>query len=176
MRTISWLLFVVFSGNACGVSARDALRVNVEVDAAHPVGTLSRPWRYFGADEPNYATSPSGEKLLEEMGALAPGEMYFRTHNLLTSGDGKPALKWGSTNAYTEPNGVPTYDFELVDAIFEAGLRHGVKPLVEIGFMPEALSSRPEPYRHAWPSSLFTGWTHPPTDYRKWEELVYQWA
>ena len=43
-----------------------------------------------------------GKKLLAELGALAPGKVYFRTHNLLTSGDGTPALKWGSTNAYTE--------------------------------------------------------------------------
>jgi xylan 1,4-beta-xylosidase len=64
----------------------------------------------------------------------------------------------------------------LVDGILEAGLKHGVKPLVEIGFMPEALSRNPANYRHAWPDSLFTGWTYPPTDYGKWEELVYQWA
>jgi xylan 1,4-beta-xylosidase len=150
--------------------------VDVEVDAARPQGPLTRPWRYFGADEPNYATSEAGQKLLAEIGALAPGEMYFRAHNLLTSGDGKAALKWGSTNAYSEPQGTPRYDWSLVDGIFDAGLRHGVKPLVEIGFMPEALSSRPSPYRHQWPKSLFTGWTYPPKDYAKWEELVYRWA
>lgn len=42
--------------------------------------------------------------------------------------------------------------------------------------MPQALSSRPEPYRHAWPRELFTGWTYPPRDYRRWGELVYRWA
>jgi len=152
------------------------LPVEIRVDAASALGPLSRPWRYFGADEPNYATTASGEQLLAAMGALAPGEVYFRAHNLLTSGDGLPALKWGSTNAYTEPDGVPRFDFTLVDAILEAGLRHGVRPLVEIGFMPEALSRSPAPYRHDWPRSLFTGWTQPPTDYAKWEELVYRWA
>jgi xylan 1,4-beta-xylosidase len=157
-------------------TASGAFRVNIQVDAAHPSGTLPRPWRYFGADEPNYATTPVGEKLLAEMGALAPGEMYFRAHNLLTSGDGKPALKWGSTNAYTEPGGTPTYDWTLVDGILDAGLRHGVKPLVEIGFMPEALSANPADYHHRWPANLFTGWTYPPKDYGKWEELVYRWA
>ena len=45
-------------------------------------------WRFFGADEPNYATMKNGRKLLSELGALRPKEVYFRAHNLLTSGDG----------------------------------------------------------------------------------------
>jgi len=43
-------------------------------------------------------------------------------HNLLTSGDGSPALKWGSTNAYTEVLGRPHYDWSIVDGILGAGL------------------------------------------------------
>ena len=66
------------------------------------LGPLRPIWRFFGADEPNYATMPNGKKLLGELGELAPESVYFRTHNLLTSGDGTPALKWGSTNAYRE--------------------------------------------------------------------------
>jgi xylan 1,4-beta-xylosidase len=56
-----------------------------------------------------------------------------------------------------------------------------MKPLVEIGFMPEALSTRPSPYRHAWRpgddyGDIYTGWAYPPNDYRKWGELVFQWV
>jgi xylan 1,4-beta-xylosidase len=51
---------------------------------------------------------------------------------------------------------------------------------VQIGFMPEALSAKPEPYRHRWPftkyEEMFGGWAQPPKDFAKWEELVYQWA
>jgi len=169
-------VLVVLASSACVAATPTAFPVNVQVDAAHPTGTLLRPWRYFGADESNYATMDSGKKLLAEIGSLAPGEMYFRAHNLLTTGDGTPALKWGSTNAYTEPGGAPTYDWTRVDGILSAGLERGVKPLVEIGFMPEALSTRPEPYRHSWPKALFTGWTYPPKDYERWGELVYRWA
>jgi len=169
-------VFVAVASSACAAATPSGFRVQLQVDAAHPTGTLQRPWRYFGADEPNYATTDSGKKLLGELGSLAPGEMYFRAHNLLTSGDGTPALKWGSTNAYTEPGGTPTYDWKIVDEILAAGLERGVKPLVEIGFMPEALSIRSEPYRHSWPRDLFTGWTYPPRDYQRWQELVYRWA
>jgi xylan 1,4-beta-xylosidase len=175
MRRTRWLgLALASSAWACGAPA--AFRVEVAIDAARPRGELGRPWRYFGADEPNYATTEQGKKLLAQIGELAPGEMYFRAHNLLTSGDGKPSLKWGSTNAYTERDGAPVYDFTIVDGILTAGLERGVKPLVEIGFMPEALSRQTGNYRHSWPDTFFTGWTHPPRNYERWGELVQRWA
>src|SRR5262245_53163920 len=65
--------------------------VNIRVHADKPGGRLRPIWRFFGADEPNYAYMPHGEKLLGELGELRPGSVYFRTHNLLTSGDGTPA-------------------------------------------------------------------------------------
>jgi xylan 1,4-beta-xylosidase len=56
-----------------------------------------------------------------------------------------------------------------------------MKPLVEIGFMPEALSTKPQPYRHDWAPGLnynriYTGWAHPPKDYNKWRALVAEWV
>jgi len=156
--------------------------VSITVDAATGVGPLRPIWRYFGADEPNYATMKDGQRLLADLGRLSPGHIYFRAHNLLNTGDGTPALKWGSTNAYTEDaRGGPVYDWRGVDRIFDSYLARGVKPLVEIGFMPEALSSQPQPYRHEWRPGLpynriYTGWSKPPRDYARWGELAYQWA
>lgn len=156
--------------------------VTITVDAAKPTGPLRTFWRYFGADEPNYATMKDGQKLLGQLGELAPNQMYFRAHNLLCTGDGTPAFKWGSTNAYTEDAaGNPIYDFRGIDRIFDSYLARGVKPLAQIGFMPEAMSSDPHPYRHSWRPGLpynqiYTGWTKPPKDYAKWGELSYQWA
>ena len=44
----------------------------------------------------------------------------MRAHNLLTSGDGAPALKWGSTNVYTEDaSGNPVYDWTILDRIVD---------------------------------------------------------
>jgi len=77
-------------------------RVSIRVDAARSIGTMAPIWAFFGYDEPNYTYLPDGKKLLSELAALSPVPVYIRTHNLLTSGDGTPALKWGSTNAYTE--------------------------------------------------------------------------
>jgi xylan 1,4-beta-xylosidase len=159
----------------------NAFPVRITVDAAATQGELKPIWRFFGADEPNYATMRNGRKLLGELGELKPKEVFFRAHNLLTTGDGTPALKWGSTDAYREDvTGKPVYNWTILDGIFDAYLERGVRPYVEIGFMPEALSVKPEPYRHHWTPTakydeIYTGWAYPPKDYAKWAELVFQW-
>jgi len=164
------------------LSASNNFVVQVKVDASRRTGQLKPVWRFFGADEPNFAYMKDGQKLLGELGQLRPGAVYFRTHNLLTSGDGTPALKWGSTNAYAEDaQGNPVYDWTIVDKIFDTYLKHGLKPYVQLGFMPRALSVKPDPYQHHWTPTakydeIYTGWSYPPSDYKKWGELVYQWA
>src|SRR4051812_15068553 len=96
---LAHILVITRLSGADPVPALPAFHVAIAVDAARPIGDLKPIWRYFGADEPNYAYMTAGKKLLAELGALAPKSVYFRAHNLLTSGDGTPALKWGSTNA-----------------------------------------------------------------------------
>ena len=166
-------------------SAADAPRaVTVTVDAARVAGTLKPVWRFFGADEPNYATMKDGRKLLASLGQLRDDDVFFRAHNLLSSGDGTPSFKWGSTNAYTEAaDGTPRYDWTIVDHIIDTYRESGVRPYLQIGFMPEALSSAPPgtPYQHPWRPGfdyrlIATGWAWPPDDYAKWGELVYQWT
>jgi len=165
---------------AAPVAAQDVVRIRVE--AGTRMGPNPVIWPFFGYDEPNYTYMKDGRKLLSELSALSPTPVTVRTHNLLTTGDGTAAPKWGSTNAYTEDaQGNPHYDWTIVDRIFDTYIERKMKPLVEIGFMPEALSSRPEPYRHHWDPSLpyatiFTGWAQPPRDYGKWSELVFQWV
>ena len=83
------------------MSSAAAFPVTVRIDISKPVGVLQPIWRFFGADEPNYATEAQGKALLTELGGLRPGQIYFRAHNLMTSGDGTPDFKWGSTNLYT---------------------------------------------------------------------------
>jgi len=162
--------------------AASAFPVTLSADAAPSKGELRAIWRFFGADEPNYATMKDGRKLLTELGRLRPGHVYFRAHNLLNTGDGTPALKWGSTNIYNEDaDGRPVYDWTVVDRIFDTYLARGVRPLAQIGFMPQALSTHPEPYQHEWRPGLpyediITGWAYPPKDYDKWRDLVTAWV
>jgi xylan 1,4-beta-xylosidase len=152
--------------------------VIVQVHAGQRIEPYQPIWNYFGADEPNYLYAPNGKKLLGELAALSPVPVYYRPHNLFTTGDGEGSLKWGSTNVYTEkPDGTPVYDFTITDHIFDALIAAHVRPLVEIGFMPEALSTHPQPYRHSFPKGdIFTGWTYPPKDEAKWSKLVTAYA
>ncbi len=165
-----------------GASGADIFPVAIRVDAAKTKGEWRPIWRFFGADEPNYAYMKHGQKLLAELGELAPQRVFFRAHNLLSSGDGTPALKWGSTGAYTEDlQGNPVYDWRILDRIFDTYLERGVRPYAQIGFMPQALSIKPEPYQHKWTPTaryeeIYTGWAYPPKDYKKWAEVAFQWV
>ncbi len=173
-RKVSLACFILCVGSF--LNAQSA--VIIQVDASRNLGPLTPVWNYFGYDEPNYTYATHGRELIAELAASNSSRVEIRTHNLLTTGDGAAAVKWGSTNIYTEDSaGHPVYDWKIVDQILDTYLSSGAKPLVEIGFMPEALSTHPEPYRRQWPQGeLFTGWTYPPKDYNKWEELVYQWV
>lgn len=153
----------------------------ITVDAAHPTGPYHPVWNSFGADEPNYTYTPNGAALLRELAAIAPATpVYFRPHNLLTSGDSTGALKWGSTNVYAEtPDGTPVYDFTTTDRLFDNFVAAHIRPMVELGFMPEALSPHPTPYRHDFPAhgnDIWTGWSYPPKDYAKWRALIVTYA
>ena len=152
--------------------------VTIRVNASAAQSTFKPSWAFFGHDEPNFTYMKYGKHLLSELAAMSPGAVHDRTHNLLTTGDGTPALKWGSTNAYTEDeSGHAVYNWTILDRIFDEYHAAGIIPFVEIGFMPKALSIHPDPYQHEFPKgSIFTGWAYPPKDYGKWAELIRQWV
>lgn len=184
IRTIVAASPLLMATQAIQAQTPDTRAVAITVDAARTAGTLPPVWRFFGADEPNYATMKDGRKLLVELGKLRKDGVYFRAHNLLSSGDGTAAFKWGSTNAYTETkDGKPVYNWAIVDGIIDAYLEQGIRPYLQIGFTPEAMANVPAgtPYRHSWRPGfdyrlIATGWTYPPKDYEKWAELIHQWT
>ncbi len=156
--------------------------VTIHVDTAKALGPFRPIYGYFGYDEPNYTYTPNGKKLIGELASLSNTPVYVRTHFMLATGDGTAGLKWGSTNAYTEDaSGKPIYDWTIVDRILSTYLDAGAKPFVEIGFMPQVLSSKPEPYQPTWiPGAknerYSIGWSYPPKDYAKWRDLVSEWV
>src|SRR5262249_22265947 len=131
--------------------------VNIRVDAARTSGPVRPFFRYFGYDEPNYTYMPNGKKLVRELADLSREPVYLRTHFMLATGDGTPNYKWGSTNAYTEDaSGKPIYDWKLTDRIIDTYIEAGARPFLEIGFTPQALSAKPDPYQPVWsPGAAF---------------------
>jgi xylan 1,4-beta-xylosidase len=82
---------------------------------------------------------------------------YIRMHGLLTDDMG----------VYREDRkGNPQYNFQYIDVLYDFILSIGMKPFVELGFMPEALASGRQTI--FW----WRGNVTPPKDYQKWEELI----
>ncbi len=159
----------------CLGAAQARAQVSVQVDLGRGEGAFAPVYRWFGYDESNYTTTRNGEALLGQLHDLTPEPVYVRAHFLLTSGNGVPELKWSSSNVYSEDaNGKPVYHWAILDSIFDAWMHTGVRPMVELGFMPRALSIHPDPYHIPWPNQTGTaeGWSYPPKSYAKWEDLI----
>ncbi len=163
-------------GSPASLPAASPVTITVDLDRSIGPYTALYPW--FGYDEANYGTMQNGVKLLRELHDLSPVPVYIRAHHLLTSGDGVPDLKWSSTNVYREDTaGNPIYDFTVLDGIFDAYNKAGVRPMVELGFMPKDLAAdlpdRHLPYQVRYPQSTVSGASNnPPKDYAKWGELI----
>ncbi|WPV01730.1 cellulase family glycosylhydrolase [Mucilaginibacter sp. cycad4] len=85
------------------------------------------------------------------------GFKYIRMHGLLTD----------DMAVYREDrNGNPEYNYQYVDALYDYILSIGMKPFVELGFMPGALASGSKTI--FW----WRGNVTPPKDYKKWEDLI----
>lgn len=85
------------------------------------------------------------------------GFKYVRFHALLHDEMG----------VYNEDrNGAPVYNFQYIDQLYDAILNTGMKPFVEVGFMPERLASGDRTI--FW----WKGNVTPPNDYAKWGNLI----
>jgi xylan 1,4-beta-xylosidase len=167
---------------ACG-AALAAPPATVTVHADRMAGEIRPIWNYFGYDEAGTTLTREGRDLLGKLNALSREPVSIRVHHLLTSGDGTLALKWSSTNVYTEDaKGNAVYDWKRLDAIMDELTQPGIQPFVQASFMPQALSARPEPYtptlvKSGLPRDMVSGGAfYPPKDYRKWEALIEAWA
>ena len=178
MRKLAILLLcaAVMQGAA---QTSSSVPVSIQVDLTKPVGPYTPIHSWFGYDEANYTTMRYGKQLLAQLHDLSPVPVYIRAHHLLTSGDGVAELKFSSTNVYTEDaNGKPVYSFKLLDEIFDAYKAAGVRPMVELGFMPKDLAAdlpgrQDLPYQVHYPGRTTSGKSNnPPKDYKKWGELV----
>ena len=167
----------VSSGMAQGSVGGTSDPVHVQVDLSKRVGPYTPIYRWFGYDESNYTTMKYGKQLLRELHDLSPEPVYIRAHHLLTSGNGVAELKWSSSNVFSlDANGKPVYDFTITDQTFDEYQRAGVRPFVELGFMPKDLAAEVEgisEYQLHYPKPTMGGSVNnPPKDYAMWGELV----
>ncbi|MCW0484536.1 GH39 family glycosyl hydrolase [Gaoshiqia sediminis] len=82
---------------------------------------------------------------------------YIRMHGLLT--DDMAVYK-------EDGKGNPVYNYMYIDALYDYLLSIGIKPFVELGFMPSALASGSKTI--FW----WRGNVTPPKDYNKWGDFI----
>jgi len=82
---------------------------------------------------------------------------YIRMHGLLNDDMGV---------YHEDKNGYPEYNYQYIDVLFDYLHSIGIKPFVELGFMPSALASGSKTI--FW----WKGNVTPPKDYKKWEGLI----
>jgi xylan 1,4-beta-xylosidase len=142
-------------------------RIAIRVDAGADVGPVQRPWRpCIGSehlalllDGPGPGGLPVGDDLAEAfriVGAELGAEMV-RAHAIFDDRLG----------VYGEVDGRPVYDFGLVDAALDRLIATGLRPIVELSFMPRDLASDPD--RTVFD---YRGIISPPRDLGRWRDLV----
>ena len=108
-----------------------------------------------GADHPGILLRPDNLAQLR----VAHDELgfrYIRFHGIFAD----------DMAAYREVDGKPVYDFDRIDAVYDAILQIGMTPLVEISFMPHDLASGDQTIFY------WKGNGSPPKDYGKWADFI----
>lgn len=141
--------------------------VTLALDAASPGFTLHKPWQpMIGSERLSQLLCTDttggreiGTELLDALRRVAEeiGVTAVRAHAILHDDLG----------VYREVDGVPVHDFTTVDTVYDAILQLGLRPVVEIGFMPADLASDP-----AKTVFEYGGIISPPKNWQRWGDLV----
>ena len=149
-------LLLALSMSSLGLLAGPALRV-IDADVAKSKGPMDRMYNFcVGAGRANEGLRADWQRQLKEVRAEC-GFRYIRFHGLFCDDMG----------VYQEDkSGRPIYNWQYVDELFDFLQNIGMKPFVELGFMPGALASGPSTI--FWYKANVT----PPKDYAKWEAFI----
>ena len=83
------------------------------------------------------------------------------------------AILHDEVGVYNEDeHGTPVYNFAYVDEIYDGLLENGVRPVVEISFMPKKLAFNPDALHPFWYKQNVS----PPKSLKRWDDLVIAFA
>ncbi len=141
--------------------------VSIQVDAAHVLGRVARPWRPIIGSEhlalllrgPGPGGRNVGAELAEAFRIVRRelGVEAVRAHAILDD----------TLAVYRETADGPTHDFSRVDEVMDRLLDTGLRPIVELSFMPRELASEPDATVFGYGAII-----SPPRDFDRWAALV----
>ncbi|MFI7703557.1 hypothetical protein [Nonomuraea sp. NPDC049480] len=149
--------------------------VVLRVDAGRVTRPLPRPWRpMVGSEHLSYLLNtgesggrPIGEELTEALRIMHDelGVEAVRAHGILCDDLGV----YNEGSGAPEPGGTAAnvYDFSGVDAVYDKIVGLGLRPVVELGFMPRDLAADPAKTVFGYEAII-----SPPKDYEAWGDLV----
>ncbi|HUY83547.1 MAG TPA: hypothetical protein VMU86_03160 [Steroidobacteraceae bacterium] len=131
----------------------------IRVDAAAAGTPFPHFWeKMFGSGRASLAMRAGYLRDLSAVKKITDFE-YVRFHGILDDDVG----------VYSEDeHGNPVYNFTLVDTIYDSLLKRGVRPFVELDFMPRELAFNPDDLHVFW----YKPNVSPPKDYLKWDGLI----
>jgi xylan 1,4-beta-xylosidase len=141
--------------------------VALEVDTAGDGAALDRPWQpMIGSERLSQllSTDLSGG---QEIGPELLAALRRVRDEIGVDAVRAQAILHDDLGVYREVDGQPVHDFSRIDAVYDLLLSIGLRPCVEIGFMPRELASDPD-------KTVFSyrGIISPPKDWDRWFDLV----
>ena len=137
--------------------------VQIAIDAKAQTVPFPHFWeQMFGSGRAVLALRDDYRKDIEAV-HQATGFGYVRFHGIFDRDVGL---------VQRDAQGNISYNFSYVDQIYDGLLERGIKPFVELSFMPPELSSDP--------SKVHDFWYHPnvmpPKDYAQWDAMIHAFA
>jgi xylan 1,4-beta-xylosidase len=135
----------------------------VVIDASAPAHPFPHFWEHmFGSERAIVTLRESYRNDLRDVKKIT-GFEYVRFH----------AIFHDEVGIYDEDaQGHPLYNFSYVDQVYDGLLDNGVRPFIELSFMPKALAADKNALHAFWYKQNVS----PPKDWNKWDDLITQFT
>ena len=158
-----WLVLLLGGGvGGAQTETRTELQ-EIQIDATAAGTPFPHFWEaMFGSGRANLMLRENYRDDLRAVHAVTEFR-YVRAHGILDDENG----------VYTEDeHGNPVYNFAYVNQIYDGLLKNGVKPVVEISFMPKKLAFNPDALHPFWYKQNVS----PPKSMERWDGLMTAFA
>jgi xylan 1,4-beta-xylosidase len=164
--TLRFPLALLFFGAGTAMAAQtapahvtDSAAITVNIQAGESGKPFPHYWeQIFGSGRAVLALRDSYRKDIRLV-KDATGFGYVRFHGIFHDEIGLYDV---------DANGKALYNFSYVDQIYDGLLQEGVRPLLELSFMPQKMAADPKKIFGFWYKPNIS----PPKDYAQWDEMI----